>query len=206
MDRKLSVQGVYPEANEETTWTLPYLDADGAFQIVTGPSWDTATVKAAGTQVLDAVNVTDSGVTTLVVDGDWENDADGNDAPVFIGIQYEASATFSEQFARGENQQPSHGNLHLLRGKVRHRDSGGYSIEIIPEGRDTLIKDYVVPTIGSTPFDTDQLDDFGEFQFRVMSHARNLSMRLINDTPFPTTWVDAEFHGEFIPNSYSPVR
>jgi hypothetical protein len=93
-----------------------------------------------------------------------------------------------------------------MRGKIRHRDAGGYSVKITPEGRSELTKDYVVPFFGSTPLDSDQLDDFGEFQFRVMSHTRNLTIKLVNDSPYPSTWVDMEFDAEFVPNDYSPVR
>lgn len=204
MDRKVRVQGVY-DLVSETVFTLPYEDASAAFQLVLGPSWDTATVKAAGTQITDFTVGIAGGFTTLTVQGDLENNADGIDAVVYIGVQFEAVAELSEVMVRDANGIVVHGNNHLMRMKVRHRDSGGYSVRITPDGRDSFVHTFVVPSIGATPLDSDQLDDFGEFQCRVMAHARNTRVELVNDTPFPSAWIDCEFISTFVP-TFSPVR
>jgi hypothetical protein len=206
LDRKAKVQGSYDSGTDTTTWTLPYEATTSTFDVVLAPTWDTDDEKGGGTVVNGFTASTVGGVTVLSIEGDYENNADGDDAPAFIGLRYNHEVELSEQFVRDESGLPLHGNTTIMRGKVRHRDSGGYKVEITPEGRSTLTKTYVVPFIGSTVIDGDQLDDFGEFQFRIMAHGRNLTMKLINDSPFPTSWVDMEFDAEFIPFSYSPTR
>lgn len=205
-DRKVQIQGVYDAGDNETDFTLPYLDNTSSYQIVTGPSWDTATVKGAGTQFpVFSVATGGGGETVLTIEGDLENNADGVNAPCFIGVQFEAAAELSEVMVRDEDGTVLHGNNHLMRMRVRHRDSGGYSVRITPDGRDTFVHSFVVPSVGSTPLDSDQLDDFGEFPCRIMSHARNTRIELVNDTPFPTAWIDCEFTTTFVP-TFSPVR
>ena len=205
IDRKVAVQGVYDSGTNETVFTLPYRDDDADFVIVAGPSWDTETVKGAGTQIPEFTVGTSGGFNTLTVEGDLENNADGANSPCYIGTAYTASITLSEVFVRDQNGTIAHGNNHLTRMRIRHRDSGGYTVRVTPEGRSSLTKDYIVPIIGSTPIDSDQLDDFGEYQCRVMTHARNSTIELLNDTPYPTAWLDADFDSTFVP-TYSPVR
>ncbi len=210
MDRKLKLQGVYTPGNDSTVFTIPFEEED-IDTMVLSATWDTADVKAAGTWLTttDFVSVdttTTPGSTLITLTGDYENNADGVDAPAWFGLSYEAEVEISQQFVRDQNGNVLHGNNHLMRAKIRHRESGGYKVKITPEGRSELTKTFVVPNIGSTPIDSDQLDAFGEFQVRVMAHAENLSFKLVNDTPFPTSWVDLEIDSEFIPNSYSPVR
>jgi hypothetical protein len=204
LDRKQKIQGVYDGATNTTTWTVPFEDAT-LDEVVLAATWDTATIKAGGTRIPNLTVAVGSNVTTLTADGDWENNADGDNAPAYIGVSYEAEEELSELFVRSQQGQILHGNTQIMRGRVRHRDSGGYKVKITPEGRSELTKEYVVPFVGSTPIDGDQLDDFGEFQFRILAHSRNLRIKLVNDTPFPTAWVDAEFIAEYVP-SFSPVR
>lgn len=206
LDRKVKVQGSYDSGTDTTTWTLPYNATASELQIVLAATWDTATEKAGGSLVGGFSQSTVGGVTVLTIEGDYENNDDGDNAPAYIGVVYEAEAELSEQFVRDRDGVPLHGATNLMRGKIRHRDSGGYKVKITPEGRSELTKEYIVPFVGSTVIDGDQLDDFGEFQFRVMAHTRNLSVKLVNDSPFPTTWIDMEFNATFIPQSYSPVR
>jgi len=204
-DRKVKVQGTYDTTTNETTWTLPYEDAD-IDCVVLAPTWDTATVKAGGTPVLGFSVSAGSGTTTITVIGDYENNADGDDAPAFIGRGYTAEVELSELFVRDGNGAVLHGTTKVLRGKVRHRDAANYEVLVAPEGRSEIAKTYTVNQIGSTPIDGDQLDDFGEFQFKVMSDSRNLTLKLRNTGPLPAAWVDMEFTANFFPQSYSPVR
>jgi hypothetical protein len=205
VDRKVKVQGSYSASTGLTTWTVPFPDAN-ITDVVLAPTWDTATIKAGGTQVFGVTVTMDASSTTITVPGDYENNADGDDCPAFVGVGYTAEATLSQQFVRDDNGTPANGNTTLLRGKVRHRDAAGYKVKITPEGRSELTKTYVFPQFGNTAIDGDQLDDFGEFQFKVMCHAHNAVIKLVNDTPYPAAWVDMEFAAEFIPQSYSPVR
>jgi hypothetical protein len=205
VDSKLTIQGVYAPLLNETVFTLPYLRPSVTYQIVTGPTWDTTTTKGAGTEIPNFTVGTAGGFTTLTVDGDVENNADGTDAPCYIGLKFSAEATLSQVFVRDENQTIVAGNTHLMRMRVRHRDSGGYSVKVTPEGRATLTHTFVPPNIGSTALDVAQLDDFGEVQLRVMSHAHNSEIQLVNETPFPTAWIDGDFDTTFV-RTYSPVR
>lgn len=203
-DRKVKVQGTYDTSTNETTWSLPYEDSS-IDCVVLAATWDTASQKTGGT-IVNGLTVTASGGTTTVVAvGDYENNADGTDSPAYLGRGYSAEIELSEQFVRSRTGEILHGKTHLMRMKVRHRDSGGYRIEVTPEGRTKHTHVYTVPFLGNTPLDSDQLDDFGEFQSKIMTKSRNAKIVLINDTPLPTAWVDAEIDAEFIPNSYNPI-
>ncbi len=201
-------QGVFAAGSGLTTWTLGYLDA-AIDEIVLSPTWDTATSKMAGTRVpVNSVTV-DAGADTTAVTavGDYENNDEGTDCPACLGRAYNADLDMSELFyVDPRSRNIVHGNLVIMRGKIRHRDAAGYSVIITPEGRATLTKTFVPQTFAATPLDSDQLEDFGEFQFRVMAHSRNLSIKLRNDSPYPNAWVDAEFWSELVPNMFSPVR
>jgi hypothetical protein len=208
-DRRIEhVQGAYAAGTGLTSWVLGYCDAN-IDEIVLSPTWDTADVKMAGTRVpVNTVTVdTGADTTTVTAVGDYENNSEGTDAPACLGRAYESESELSELFVVDpRSREIIHGTLVIVRGKVRHRDAVGYKVKITPEGRGELTKEFIVPSFGSTPLDSDQLDDFGEFQFRVMAHSHNLSIKLVNDTPYPCSWVDAEFDCEFVPNTYSPVR
>jgi len=206
LDRKLEIQGTFDVGDDETTFTLPFED-ETIDRIVLAGTWDTEFVKAAGTVITEFVSITaGTDATVIIVAGDHEFNADAVQAPVLVGINYEAEVELSQMFVRDQNNQIVHGVTQLMRCKIRHRDTGGYKVKFTPEGRSELTKEFVVPLIGSTPIDGDQLDAFGEFQIRIMAHSENLVIKLVNDTPFPTAWVDMEFDAEFIPQSYSPVR
>lgn len=205
IDRKVVIQGVYDSGANETVFTLPYLDGSATYQLITGPSWDTATVKGAGTEITGFTLSSAGGFTVLTVEGDLENNDDGDDSPCYVGTKYSAELTLSEQFVRNQDGLPRHGNNTLMRLRVRHRDSGGYRIEVTPQGRDALDYNFTVPNIGSTPIDSDQLDAFGEHQALLMMPARNATIKLINDSPFPTAWIDGDIDTTFV-RSYSPVR
>lgn len=204
-DRKVKVQGTYSTSNNETTWTLPYEDSS-IDCVVLSATWDTSTTKAAGTVVQGLTVTAGSGSTTVVAEGDWENNADGVNAPAYLGLNYTSEIELSEQFVRDSQGTALHGNTHLMRMKIRHRDSGGYKVVITPEGRSPITKTFTPPIHGNTPLGSEQLDDFGEFQTKVMTHSRNCRIALVNDGPLPTAWVDAEIDCEFLPMSYSPVR
>jgi hypothetical protein len=204
-DRKQKVQGVYDGGTNQTTWTLDFPDAE-IDCVVLAPTWDTATVKAGGTEVHGYTVTTSSTQTTITIDGDYENNGDGDEAPAYIGLSFSHEMELSELFPRGEGNAPLHGNTKIMRGKIRHRDSGGYQIKITPNGRSEITKTYVPPVFGNTAIDGDQLDDFGEYQFKVMSDSRNLTLKIVNESPFPTAFVDAEFEATFIPQSFSPTR
>jgi hypothetical protein len=201
-------QGAYDPGTGLTTWTLGYCDAN-IDEIVLSPTWDTANDKMAGTRVpVNTVTVnTTTDVTTVTAIGDYENNAEGTDCPACLGRAYNADIDLSELFfVDPRSRKIIHGNLVVMRGKIRHRDAAGYSVIITPEGRSALTKDFTPITFGASALDGDQLEDFGEFQFRVMAHSRNLSIKLRNDSPYPCAWVDADFTCELVPETFSPVR
>ena len=219
VDRKVAVNGDHMVEANETAFILPYDGFQGVYQVVAGPKFDTENEKAAGSEVpvvysgvyTDTV-VGSAGSTNeadhyalVVVRGDWSKNADGVASKCYVGLKYDSSVTLSEPFARSTDGAPIHGNNHLMRMRVRHRDTGGYSAKVTPDGRATQEHKFFVPVIGSTGFDSTTLEDFGEFQFKVMAHARNTTIQLSNDSPFPSTWIDADFDTTFVP-SYSPVR
>ena len=204
-DRKVKIQGAYSTSNNETTWTIPYVDSS-IDCVVLAPTWDTATVKSGGTIVPITSVRPQAEYTSVTAEGDWENNADGVNAPAFLGVGYTARVDLSEQFVRDQQQSSARGDTSLMRMTVRHRDSGGYTVIVTPAGRAPIRHTFTNVLLGNTPLDGVQLQGFGEFQCKVMSASRNCGIALVNDTPLPTAWVDAELTCEFLPMSYSPVR
>ncbi len=205
LDRKIKLQGVHDVPTNKTTWTVPFADAN-LDEVVLAATWDTATNKQAGARVPNLTVTALATTTTIIADGDWENNADGVNSPAYVGRSFVAQADLSEQFFRDpKTGKALRGNVTLMGGIIYHRDTGGYKIKITPEGRNELTKEFVVPTFVSTPLDSDQLDAFGEFTFRVMAHARKLSIKVVNDTPYPTTWTSLTFNATYIPTK-NPLR
>jgi hypothetical protein len=205
IDRKLKIQGVYDSDTNITTWTVPVADSS-IDEVVLAATWDTDDVKLAGSRLTGFTVQTASNDTVITIEGDYENNGDGEDAPVYIGRSYRAFADISQQFVRTQEGAPLYGNMSILKGKVRHKDAATYAVEITPPGRATLRKEFVVPSIGSTPLDSVQLQAFGEFPFRVIAPSEGTRIRLVNDSPFPAVWVDLDFRVQWNPGSYSSIR
>lgn len=202
IDRKVKLTGVYDAGANTTTWTVPYED-ENIDEVILGPTWDTEDQKFAGARLGDLTVTVGTGETTVTIDGDYQKNADGNDAAVFVGRSFTQSVRLNELFVRNEQGRVAHGNVALLRARLKHRDAAYYRLEITPRGRSTYTHEFVLPFIGSTPLDGAQLEEYGEFRPRIMANTQGLILDLINDSPFPCAWVDLEIRARFTPSGFS---
>jgi len=205
IDRKFKVQGVYDLITDTTSWTVPFKDAF-LDEVVLAATWDTADEKAAGTRLSGLAVEVIGDETIITIDGDWTVNEDNDPAPAYVGRSFEAAITLSELFVRDSQGRPVYGNMSLLRGRIRHRDASYYFIEITPPGREALKHEFFVPFIGSTPLDGDQLEPYGEFQFRLLAPSHNTVIRIVNDSPYPAAWIDLDFRVRLNSSAYSSIK
>lgn len=208
IDRKFAVTGVYDAMEDTTTWTLPFAD-DTIDELVLGPAWDQDSgmdhQRLAGLRLTPTVAIVGD-TTTLTVDGQYATNLLGDAAKAFAGRGFTKRITLSEQFVRDQQGSPVQGNYQLMTVVIQHKDTGFYALEITPSRRTTLRQEFVVPFVGSTLLDSEVLDPFGEFQTRVFTASHNCTLEIVNDSPLPSSIVDVQFQGEFVPFARSPVK
>lgn len=223
IDRKISVTGVYDAGTDTTEFTLTYDDLT-VNELILGPSWDAdftepdgsiTEQRLAGKRFQAGVNMTVvslNGKTVLQVDGQFQTNILGNTPLAFAGRSYKKDIHLSQQFFREEAPRITlsgtviHGNLQLMGMTVHHKDTGFYAVEVTPLNRATLTKEFVVPKVGSTALNSSILDATGEFQTSVLSAAHSVEIHITNDSPLPSSIIEIDFQGEFIPFSRSPVK
>ena len=210
IDRKTAATGFYLTATDETQFVLDFEDST-IDELIFGPSWDQDSgdvqQRMAGVRFTgDGLTVTvGTNQTILVIAGKWDVNLLGDAAIAYAGRGFTKRITLSEQFFRDRDGSIIQGNLQLMTAVIRHRDTGYYALEVTPPGRSKLTKEFVPSFVGTTDFDGDILDAFGEFQPRVMTRSRGSLIEIVNDKPVPSSIVDMEFQAEFVPYAKSPT-
>lgn len=211
LDQRLSLQGVYDEPLNTTTWTIPFVDLlDDNYEIVLGPGWDVDVganeQRLAGTR-FDNPTVTDDGTNSfLTVPGQYEDNLNGDPEIAYVGKQYTKTVELSEQFARSEDGRPVQGTVRLLSGKIRHKDTGFYGVRVTALNRTARTYEFIFTRTGSTSLDAAFIEDDGLFEFRNLGKAHSTRIEIINDSPLPSTIVDLEFLAMFRPSKRDPTR
>lgn len=207
LDSKLSLNGTYNVALNQTTWTVPYEDA-GYTNIVLGPGWDEDSggteQRLAGTRFVVTPTV-GGGTTTLVVTGQYATNIAGDAEIAYVGKPFEMLVRLSEQFVRDQDGTVLNGNVKLLSLIVNHKDTGFYAVEITALNRDTIIKEFIFPRTGSTALDAEFVEDDGQLQCRIMGKAHSTQIDITNDSPLPSNIIDLEFKARFVPKR-DPTR
>ena len=194
LDRSISLTGVYDSGDDETTFTLPYAPDEDAFRLVL----------SAGSAVPEAVLAPtsyDFGVGTVTVPGDY------SDAPVTAGQVFTTSVRFSQQFPLDFQGRPvSTGRLQLHTWTVVYEETAYFRAEISPYGPDAVLLDastrqvltFTGRLLGTSSLVTGApAYHTGSFTFPVGADSRLGVIELVNDSPFGSTWVSAEFEGLF---------
>lgn len=134
--------------------------------------------------------------TEFYIVGTW------TDKEMWVGLDYESSFTFSKFVMRAENS-----NVDVLRGKLTVRNirlhfknTGYFRVEVTVEGRDTCTYEYRPVVIGNFLLNTVPIDD-GYKQFPVLSNARKVEIKIVNDSHLPSTFEYASWKGTFNKNS-----
>ena len=183
VDNHQLLTGVYTSLNNRTTWELGFN--------ATAPVAITSSLFPETKKAL-SVPLTVAG-TTVYATGDWSV------APMLIGENFDAHVELSKQFLRNENNTAIiNGRLQLRRMSVRYTDTGYFTVDVTPEGRDTKRSIYSGRVLGSQD---NQVQRFailgGSFSFPVRSHAETVTVRIGSDKFMPFSIVSAAWVGFF---------
>ena len=121
---------------------------------------------------------------------------DHNNKPVWVGIKYTMSYTFSEQlFKQRANRttSPSGYQRHFLKGgTIFFDDSSSFKVEVTPKARQTYTNTFTSNIVGSTTIGTLPIES-GSFSFPIMSSAKDTTIKIVNDSALPSNFQSAEF-------------
>ena len=192
LDRKLNnteITEVYDAGTNQTTITLPY-QIKNTMKVV-GRSG--ASNKAG--QAITTVSQTVGG-TTIVVTGDITA------KNYFVGEQYEFKFVFSQQFIQQADNQGSvisikEGRLQIRNWSVSFNDTGYFTTEVAPVGRDVSQSTYTGTIIGSGLLGTINLED-GDYTFAVQSENDKLTVTIKNDSHLPSNFINASWQGYYV--------
>ena len=192
LDRKIQddttgVTVAYSSGTGLTTITLPYT-INNTMKVVgrVGGS------NTAG----QAITTTSQSGTDITISGDYSS------ANLWIGEQYEFSFMFSQQFIQvadsvGSRISVKEGRLQIRNWNVSFNDTGYFTTEVIPVGRDTSTSTYTGTVTGSGALGTVSLDD-GDFTFSVQSENDKLTVSLKNDSHLPSNFINANWQGYYV--------
>jgi hypothetical protein len=123
-------------------------------------------------------------------------DTSHNNTPVWVGIKYTMSYTFSEQLFRqraNQKRSPSGYQRHFLKGgTLFFDDTASFKVEVTPKARQTYTNTFSSNIVGSTTIGTLPIES-GSFSFPIMSSAKDTTIKIINDSALPGNFQSAEF-------------
>ena len=192
LDRKLDNSEVtesYDAGTNQTTITLPY-QIKNTMKVV-GRSG--ASNKAG--QAIATVSQTVGG-TDIVVSGDITAQN------YFVGEQYEFKFVFSQQFIQVADTQGSRisvkeGRLQIRNWNVSFNDTGYFTTEVKPIGRDISSTTYTGTITGTGLLGTVNLED-GDYTFAVQSENDKLTVTIKNDSHLPSNFINASWQGYYV--------
>ena len=122
--------------------------------------------------------------------------SDNANIPVWVGIKYTMSYTFSEQLFKqraNNSRSPSGISRHFLKGgSVFFDDTSSFKVEVTPKARQTYTNTFTSNIVGSTTIGTLPIES-GSFSFPIMSAVKDTEIKLINDSALPSNFQSAEF-------------
>tara|TARA_B100000963_G_scaffold935_1_gene719 strand:- start:8540 stop:11776 length:3237 start_codon:yes stop_codon:yes gene_type:complete len=158
-------------------------ESDDVIQVYTREDSNTGT--KAGALIPCTVN----GTTVTV-------DTSHNNTPVWVGVKYTMSYTFSEQVFRqraNQRKSPSGYQRHFLKGgTLFFDDTASFKVEVTPKARQTYNNVFSSNIVGSTVIGTLPIES-GSFSFPIMSSAKDTTIKIVNDSALPGNFQSAEF-------------
>ena len=192
LDRKLNntqITEVYDAGTNRTTITLPY-QIKNPMKVVgrSGAS------NKAGQEIATVSQAV--GGTSIVISGDITAQN------YFIGEQYEFKFQFSQQFIQVADSQGSRisvkeGRLQIRNWNVSFNDTGYFTTEVSPVGRDTSTTTYTGTITGTGLLGTVNLED-GDYTFAVQSENDKLTVVIKNDSHLPSNFINASWQGYYV--------
>ncbi|ANS05737.1 tail tubular protein B [uncultured phage_Deep-GF0-KM16-C193] len=195
LDRKLQddTTGVtvsYSAGTDLTTIVLPYT--------ITNTMKVVGRVGGSNTAGQSITTASQSG-TNITISGNYSS------ANLWIGEQYEFSFVFSQQFIQiadsaGSRISVKEGRLQIRNWDVSYNDTGYFTTEVVPVGRDTSTATFTGLITGSGALGTVGLED-GDFKFAVQSENDKLTVSLKNDSHLPSNFINASWQGYYVTSS-----
>lgn len=187
LDRRCQVTGVYLSASNTTTFTFPYAPYFSYLNMVNASN---------GAQ-LSTTGGTVSGNTLTLP---------GNQAGTyFAGYQYTFTYQFSQQFQMNSNNVAIlSGRLQLRNWRVYYSYATVFQVSVDPYGVSPNVVTYVpgnqttysATTTGETALGEPNFQA-GMFEIGVFGESKEAKVKLINDTPYPSIFQEAEWEGEY---------
>lgn len=191
LDRKLDDTEVlvsYDNIANQTTITLPY-NIENIMSVVgrTG-------VNVAGQEIATVSQL--RGQPDIVVQGDISNYS------FFVGEKYEFLFIFSQQFiqigdTQGSRISVKEGRLQIRNWNVSFNNTGYFTTEVTPKGRDTSSTTFTGTITGTGLLGTVNLED-GDYTFAVQSENDKLTVRIKNDSHLPSNFINASWQGYYV--------
>ena len=190
LDRKLDnteITESYNAGTNQTTITLPYT-INNTMKVV-GRS-------GASNKAGQEISIVSQSGTSIVVTGDITSQN------YFIGEKYEFKFTFSQQFIQTADTQGSRisvkeGRLQIRNWNVSFNDTGYFTTEVKPVGRDTSTTTYTGTITGTGLLGTVNLED-GDYTFAVQSENDKLTVTIKNDSHLPSNFINASWQGYYV--------
>ncbi len=184
----------YNAGPDTTTITVPYdCDSDGRLPALIRVFDNDEVNKPAG----EPTTLTRTGANTFTAPG---NLTVGNSDAWRFGMRYETKFEFSKPVVRestssGERVAVTEGRLQILRWVVNYGNTAHTTMQITPFDRATRSYTYNSP-LTSTYGATGQLRT-GKISGFVRAKNDEFTIRLKNDTPYPSSWTNAEYEATF---------
>lgn len=196
LDRRVNVAGSYvPSPGDYTDFILPYAPDQATFRMVGDND------SAAPASMIDPTTFTFPNSVTVRVPGQQTGH-------FFAGEVYTFQYRFSEQFMLNQN------NVAILSGRLTLRnwtvyfvDTAYFKMAIDPYGMGSpTVMEYVPSdesqytgmTVGSQSLITDKPNfRTGKATFGVMGQSSEVTIDILNDTPFPVTFFEGEWEADY---------
>ena len=192
LDRKLQddstgVTVAYNAGTNVTTITLPFT--------ITNTMKVVGRVGGSNTAGQSITTASQSG-TDITISGNYSS------SNLWIGEQYEFSFVFSQQFIQvadsaGSRISVKEGRLQIRNWNVSYNDTGYFTTEVVPVGRDTSTSTFSGTTTGSGALGTVALAD-GDYTFAVQSENDKLTVSLKNNSHLPSNFINASWQGYYV--------
>ena len=187
-----TVTGTYSAATKLTTFALPYETSETVQAVVR----DNGAIPAGyyESQFLPVTKV--AGNTSITIPGDVSA------VPLVIGIQYTMLYTFSEIVFRqasgqGGERPVTGGRLQVRRLDITFDRTGYFRVTVTPTYGDTYTYHLTPKILGQ--YITGSLElQAGELKVPVMAKSDEVIISIINDSPYPSRFLNAAWLGEFV--------
>jgi hypothetical protein len=187
-----TVTGTYDASTNKTTFVLPYETSETVQAVVR----DNGAIPAPyyESQMLAVTKV--AGNTSITLKDDVSA------VPLAIGIQYSFTYDLSEIVFRtaggqGGERAMTGGRLQVRRLDIVFDRTGYFRVEVVPTNGDTYTYQQTPKVLAQYGSSTMVLQE-GEIKVPILAQSNQVTIRIINDSPYPCRILNATWVGEYI--------